>query len=64
MKSIVNLAKSEKDHATEIALQWFVTEQIEEEASADIIVQKLKLVGDKGHALLMIDHHLGQRKAD
>lgn len=64
INNIVNLAKSEKDHATEIALQWFVTEQIEEEASADIIVQKLKLVGDKGHALLMIDQYLGHRKTD
>ena len=63
IKNIVNLAKSEKDHGTEEALQWFVTEQIEEEASADKIRQKLKL-GDKGHAPLMIDHQLAQRKAD
>lgn len=60
--SLCNLAKSEKDHATEIALQWFVTEQIEEEASVGEIVEKLKLVGSKGNGLFMIDKELGKRK--
>lgn len=61
---LYNLAKAEKDHATEIALQWFVSEQVEEEASVTEIVGKLKLAGDKGHALLIVDKALAERKKD
>ena len=42
-------------------LQWFVTEQVEEEASAGAIVDQLTLAGDSGSALLMLDAKLGQR---
>ena len=59
--NLVKLAKEEKDYSTETFLQWFIDEQVEEEASADEIVQQLKLVGDKGHALLMIDRALAER---
>ena len=59
--NLVKLAKEEKDYSTEAFLQWFINEQVEEEASADEIVQQLKLVGDKGHALLMIDRALVAR---
>ena len=55
------LARSEKDVATEIMLQWFVTEQVEEEANASEIIQKLKVFGEQGNALLAIDQELGQR---
>ncbi len=58
---LVNLAASENDHATNICLQWFVTEQVEEEASADEVVQKLKLVGDVAGGLYMLDREMGQR---
>ena len=61
INKLVNLAVEEGDHATNIFLQWFVSEQVEEEASADEIVQKLKLVGDDGGAIFMIDRELGQR---
>jgi len=61
INSLVDLALEEKDHATNNFLQWFVAEQVEEEASADAIVQKLKLVGGKGNAIFMMDRELGQR---
>ncbi|MTW22594.1 ferritin [Allochromatium palmeri] len=52
-------ALSEKDHATQIFLQWFVTEQIEEEATVGDIIGRVRLFGDQGQALLMIDNELG-----
>lgn len=58
---LVNLALAEKDHATNAFLQWFVNEQVEEEASVDGIVQKLKMADKSVGAILMLDHHLGQR---
>ena len=61
INDLVNLAVGEGDHATNIFLQWFVTEQVEEEASADEVVQKLKLVGDDSSGLFMLDREMGQR---
>ena len=61
INNLVDIAVEEKDHATNNFLQWFVAEQVEEEASADEIVQKLKLVGNKGNAIFMMDRELGQR---
>ena len=58
---LVNKAIEEKDHATNNFLQWFVTEQVEEEASADQVVQKLKLVDKAPGGLYMLDKELGQR---
>ncbi|MEI6205900.1 MAG: ferritin [Desulfuromonadales bacterium] len=54
-------AMQEKDHATLIYLQWFVTEQIEEENNDRDLIAKLKLVGDNGYGILMIDGEMGQR---
>ena len=62
INELVDLALKEKDHATYNMLQWFVNEQVEEEASADEIVQKLKLVGNERSALFMVDRELAQRK--
>ena len=61
INDLVNLAIDERDHATNGFLQWFVTEQVEEEASADGVVQKLKLVGADGGGMFMVDRELGQR---
>ena len=61
INDLVDLAIKGKDHATNIFLQWFVTEQIEEEANDNEIISKLKLVGEKGDALLMIDKELAAR---
>jgi ferritin len=58
---LVHLAREEKDIAAEIFLQWFVTEQVEEEASADSIVKQLQMIGDAKHGLFMIDRELGRR---
>ena len=62
INSIMDVAVAEKDYATQQFLQWFIKEQVEEEATAADLLGKLKLVGDKSHALLMIDSKLGERK--
>lgn len=62
INDLVNLARQEKDHATDNMLQWFVAEQVEEEANADDILQQLKLIGGKGQGLLMLDKELRQRQ--
>lgn len=61
INKLVDLAIAESDHATNNFLQWFVGEQVEEEATAGEILQQLKLIGDEPHALLMLDRELGQR---
>jgi len=58
---IVDLAESEKDHATSVFLQWFVKEQVEEEGSANDILQKLKLIGSENSAVFVLDVELGKR---
>ena len=60
--SLVDLAVKEKDYAAHTFLNWYVDEQVEEEASADTIVQKLKMIGNSKQALLMIDSQLGRRE--
>lgn len=61
INELVNLSISESDHASNTFLQWFTTEQVEEEVSVKAIVDKLKLVGDNSFSLFMIDGELGQR---
>ncbi len=58
INSIVDHALSEKDHATNVFFQWFVTEQIEEEATVKDIIGRLEVFGDQGQALLLIDNEL------
>lgn len=60
---LVDLSLEDKDHASNTFLQWFVTEQIEEESSVKSIVDKLKMVGDNPVATYMVDGQLGQRAA-
>jgi ferritin len=45
-------------------LQWFISEQVEEEKNATEIVEQLKLIDAHGTAVLMLDHQLGKRSAD
>jgi ferritin len=59
---LVALAKKDGDVATEIFLQWYVTEQVEEEANPAEILQKLTIGGKTGNSLLILDGILGQRK--
>ena len=61
INGLVDLAIEEKDHASNMFLQWFVTEQVEEEASADEVIQKLKLVGDGQGAMFMLDKEMAAR---
>jgi ferritin len=61
INNLVEIALDEKDHATNIFLQWFVSEQVEEEASVDSVLQKLKMIGSQGQGLFMMDRELGSR---
>ncbi len=61
INKLVATARAEKDNATEIFLQWFVSEQVEEEESVGEIIDQLKLAGDNGGGLLLIDRELGTR---
>jgi ferritin len=63
INNLVEVALAEKDHAAQIFLQWFVSEQVEEEASVDAVLQKLKMIGGQGHGLFMMDRELGSRTA-
>ena len=58
---LYELARKEGDHATEVELQWFIQEQVEEEKTARDILAKLDMVGDQPAALLMMDRSLGSR---
>jgi ferritin len=62
INSLVKTAKEEDDYATEVFLQWFVSEQVEEEENAQGILSRVKMVGEKGNGLFMLDKELGGRK--
>ena len=63
INAIVDLAQREKDHATVNFLQWFVGEQVEEEATAQMNVKKMEMIGDSKSGLFMLDNELGSRTA-
>ena len=54
-------ARAERDHASEIALQWYVTEQVEEEATIHQVVEHLHAVGDQGGGIWYLDSRMGKR---
>lgn len=58
---LYDVAVKENDHATQAELQWFIKEQVEEEKNASDIVAMMKMLGDAGPALLMLDRQLGAR---
>ena len=60
---LVKIAEEEGDNPARIMLQWFVSEQVEEEDSTKKVVDLLKRIGDSGHGLIMVDRELGARKA-
>ena len=64
INGLYKLALEEDDYASQVFLQWFVEEQVEEEATATEILDMLKMAGDKGQALLMMDRQLGQRQGE
>ena len=59
--ALFELARQERDHASEVALHWYVTEQVEEEASISQIVDHLHAVGDKGGGIWYLDSKMGKR---
>jgi ferritin len=61
INNLMDVALTEKDHATQIFLQWFVTEQVEEEQSVGGVLEQLKLMGDAQGGLFMLDRELGKR---
>ena len=58
---LVDLATAENDHATTVMLHWYVSEQVEEEATADTLYHQVKMVESSPHGLLMIDRELAGR---
>lgn len=62
INGLVELALASKDYATHTFLQWFVTEQVEEEESFTDIINQLKLIKGEGQGLLLIDRDLGTRQ--
>ena len=61
INDLVEIALEERDHATNIFLQWFVSEQVEEEESVGGVLEQLKLMGDAQGGLFMIDRELAKR---
>ena len=59
--ALYDLAMQEKDYPAQVMLQWFVTEQVEEEKNAGEIVASLQLIEERGTAVLMLDHRLAKR---
>ena len=63
INDLMEMAIKKKDHATQIFLEWYITEQVEEEENDNDIIAQLKLIGDNVHALLMLDRELSARAA-
>ncbi len=62
INNLVAVSIEEKDYATNIFLQWFVTEQIEEVATVSEIIDKFKMIGKKNESLYFLDKELGERQ--
>jgi ferritin len=54
-------AMEQKDYAAQVLLHWFIEEQVEEEAAANEILETIRMAGEKGHALIMMDRQLARR---
>ena len=61
INALVDLTTAENDHATTVMLHWYVSEQVEEEATADTLFHQVKMVESSPHGLLMIDRELSGR---
>lgn len=61
LNNLSDMAMKDKDHATYNLLQWYVTEQVEEEATVKEIIDNIKLIGDNGYGLYTIDKELASR---
>jgi len=58
-----DLAVKEKDLALQITLQWYITEQVEEEAQVEEIIGKLRIIGSDGPSIFLLDGQLANRTA-
>ena len=63
INALYELALKEKDYPSQIMLQWFINEQVEEEKTASSLLETLRMAGDSKIALLMLDRELGARQA-
>jgi ferritin len=63
IRGLYEAAIQEKDHAMQVFLQWFIAEQVEEEATVAEIAQKLRMIGDKPATLLYLDKEYGKRSS-
>lgn len=61
INELMDLAIKENDHATKSFLNWYVDEQVEEEDTMDGILEKLKMIGEKGNGIFMLDRELASR---
>jgi len=61
LNNIADIAEAEKDRPTRNLMVWFIDEQVEEESSAEKIINELKLINGEGHGMLMLDRELGTR---
>lgn len=59
---LVDLVAGERDHATTTFLQWFVAEQVEEEASVNLVLQRVRMVEDAPGGLFILDQELAKRQ--
>jgi ferritin len=57
-------ALAEKDYPSQVMLQWFISEQVEEEKTSTAIVERIRLVGDEPSGLLILDNQMGQRTGE
>ena len=64
INDLMDLAIEHRDHATKIFLEWYVTEQVEEEDTASSMITQLQMIGDDPHALLMMDRELAARNVN
>ncbi|NTV47968.1 MAG: ferritin, partial [Chlorobiales bacterium] len=61
INKLYETALEERDYAAQVLIHWFIAEQVEEEAAASGILETLKMAGEKGHALIMMDRQLARR---
>ena len=61
INELMEVAIKENDHAAKSFLNWYIDEQVEEEASMDKILNQLKMIGGKGQGMLMLDKELAGR---
>lgn len=64
INDLYELALKEKDYPSQVMLQWFIEEQVEEEKNATEVIEKLKMIDAHGTAVLMLDHELGKREPE